>query len=148
MIIWTTITVVKEIVTIAHRTKTLHNLYFLFYFKNFVFINKDSLIFPLRLFLDMLFYSFFKSLVGKDVVIELKNDLSIAGTLHSVDQYLNVKLTEVQVLDPEKYPHIQSVTSAFVRGSVIRYIQLPPDDVDTQLLQEATRKEIAQPRKE
>ncbi|CAF0909697.1 unnamed protein product [Adineta steineri] len=96
----------------------------------------------------MLFYSFFKSLVGKDVVIELKNDLSITGTLHSVDQYLNVKLTEVQVLDPEKYPHIQSVTSAFVRGSVIRYIQLPPDDVDTQLLQEATRKEVTQPRKE
>ena len=34
----------------------------------------------------MLFYSFFKSLVGKDVVVELKNDLSICGTLHSVDQ--------------------------------------------------------------
>ena len=32
----------------------------------------------------MLFYSFFKSLVGKDVVVELKNDLSICGTLHSV----------------------------------------------------------------
>jgi len=30
----------------------------------------------------MLFYSFFKSLVGKDVVVELKNDLAIAGTLH------------------------------------------------------------------
>jgi len=95
----------------------------------------------------MLFYSFFKSLVGKEVVIELKNDLSIAGTLHSVDQYLNVKLNDVQVLDAEKYPHIQSVTSAFVRGSVIRYIQLPPDDVDTQLLQEATRKEILNQRK-
>jgi U6 snRNA-associated Sm-like protein LSm2 len=39
----------------------------------------------------MLFYSFFKSLVGKDVVVELKNDLSICGTLHSVDQYLNIK---------------------------------------------------------
>nr|XP_024212879.1 U6 snRNA-associated Sm-like protein LSm2 isoform X4 [Pan troglodytes] len=26
----------------------------------------------------MLFYSFFKSLVGKDVVVELKNDLSIS----------------------------------------------------------------------
>ncbi|CAF0791267.1 unnamed protein product [Didymodactylos carnosus] len=86
--------------------------------------------------------------VGKDVVVELKNDLSIAGTLHSVDQYLNVKLTEVQVLDPEKYPHIQSVKHCFIRGSVIRYIQLPPDDVDTQLLQEAARKEVTQGRKE
>ncbi|XP_048148990.1 U6 snRNA-associated Sm-like protein LSm2 isoform X1 [Corvus hawaiiensis] len=52
----------------------------------------------------MLFYSFFKSLVGKDVVVELKNDLSICGTLHSVDQYLNIKLTDISVTDPEKYP--------------------------------------------
>ena len=44
----------------------------------------------------MLFYSFFKTLVGKEVVVELKNDLEIKGTLHSVDQYLNVKLENVQ----------------------------------------------------
>ncbi|VCW79398.1 unnamed protein product, partial [Gulo gulo] len=56
----------------------------------------------------MLFYSFFKSLVGKDVVVELKNDLSICGTLHSVDQYLNIKLTDISVTDPEKYPHMVS----------------------------------------
>uniref|UniRef100_A0A3P9LF42 Smx5 n=1 Tax=Oryzias latipes TaxID=8090 RepID=A0A3P9LF42_ORYLA len=56
----------------------------------------------------MLFYSFFKSLVGKDVVVELKNDLSICGTLHSVDQYLNIKLTDISVTDPEKYPHMLS----------------------------------------
>ena len=43
--------------------------------------------------IGMLFYSFFKSLVGKDVIVELKNDLSICGTLHSVDQFLNIKLT-------------------------------------------------------
>uniref|UniRef100_A0A9J8A4I2 Smx5 n=1 Tax=Cyprinus carpio carpio TaxID=630221 RepID=A0A9J8A4I2_CYPCA len=54
----------------------------------------------------MLFYSFFKSLVGKDVVVELKNDLSICGTLHSVDQYLNIKMTDISVTDPEKYPHM------------------------------------------
>ncbi|XP_076316282.1 U6 snRNA-associated Sm-like protein LSm2 isoform X1 [Tachypleus tridentatus] len=54
----------------------------------------------------MLFYSFFKSLVGKDVVVELKNDLSICGTLHSVDQYLNIKLTDISLTDPEKYPHM------------------------------------------
>jgi U6 snRNA-associated Sm-like protein LSm2 len=45
----------------------------------------------------MLFYSFFKSLVGKDVVVELKNDLSICGTLHSVDQYLNIKVCEQKI---------------------------------------------------
>jgi len=94
--------------------------------------------------LVMLFYSFFKSLVGKDVVVELKNDLSICGTLHSVDQYLNIKLTDVSVTDPEKYPHMLSVKNCFIRGSVVRYVQLPQDEVDTQLLQDAARKEAAQ----
>lgn len=88
-----------------------------------------------------LFYSFFKSLVGKDVIVELKNDLwfvlffkrfpqffnfvssgcfSISGTLHSVDQYLNIKLTDISVTDPEKYPHMLSVKNCFIRGSVVR----------------------------
>ncbi|XP_035268007.1 smx5 [Anguilla rostrata] len=93
---------------------------------------------------NMLFYSFFKSLVGKDVVVELKNDLSICGTLHSVDQYLNIKLTDISVTDPEKYPHMLSVKNCFIRGSVVRYVQLPADEVDTQLLQDAARKEAMQ----
>ncbi|XP_007432809.1 U6 snRNA-associated Sm-like protein LSm2 [Python bivittatus] len=93
---------------------------------------------------NMLFYSFFKSLVGKDVVVELKNDLSICGTLHSVDQYLNIKLTDISVTDPEKYPHMLSVKNCFIRGSVVRYVQLPADEVDTQLLQDAARKEALQ----
>ncbi|KOX78200.1 U6 snRNA-associated Sm-like protein LSm2 [Melipona quadrifasciata] len=90
-----------------------------------------------------LFYSFFKSLIGKDVVVELKNDLSICGTLHSVDQYLNIKLTDISVTDPDKYPHMLSVKNCFIRGSVVRYVQLPGDEVDTQLLQDAARKEAA-----
>ncbi|XP_077317726.1 U6 snRNA-associated Sm-like protein LSm2 isoform X1 [Lithobates pipiens] len=93
---------------------------------------------------ECLFYSFFKSLVGKDVVVELKNDLSICGTLHSVDQYLNIKLTDISVTDPEKYPHMLSVKNCFIRGSVVRYVQLPADEVDTQLLQDAARKEAVQ----
>lgn len=47
----------------------------------------------------MLFYSFFKSLVGKEVTVELKNDLAITGTLHSVDQYLNIKLNDIFVTE-------------------------------------------------
>jgi hypothetical protein len=31
---------------------------------------------------------------------------SIHGTLHSVDQYLNIKLMDVSVTDPEKFPHM------------------------------------------
>ena len=68
----------------------------------------------------MLFYSYFKTLVGKDVTVELKNDLAITGTLHSVDQYLNVKLTNIRVVNATKYPHMvppaqlsPTLTSAF-----------------------------------
>jgi len=58
------------------------------------------------------------------VTVELKNDLSITGVLHSVDQYLNIKLNSIKVLNPEKYPHMLSVKNCFVRGSVVRYIQV------------------------
>ena len=90
------------------------------------------------------FCSFFKTLVGKAVCVELKNDLSLTGTLESVDQYLNVKLTNVEVVDKERFPQLVSVKSCFVRGSTIRYIQIPRDEVDTELLQDAARKEAQQ----
>lgn len=38
--------------------------------------------------------------------MELKNDLSIRGTLHSVDQYLNIKLNNIRIVDQEKYPYL------------------------------------------
>ena len=38
--------------------------------------------------------------------MELKNDISIRGTLKSVDQYLNIKLDDITVLDDLKYPHM------------------------------------------
>uniref|UniRef100_A0A3Q3CS05 Smx5 n=1 Tax=Haplochromis burtoni TaxID=8153 RepID=A0A3Q3CS05_HAPBU len=61
-----------------------------------------------------------------------------------VFQYLNIKLTDISVTDPEKYPHMLSVKNCFIRGSVVRYVQLPADEVDTQLLQDAARKEAMQ----
>ena len=40
-------------------------------------------------------------------------------------------------------PFQLSVKNCFIRGSVVRYVQLPADEVDTQLLQDAARKEAA-----
>jgi len=94
------------------------------------------------------------------------------GKLHSVDQYLNFKLTgyvpfqrhhpclrltsnaDIRVENEEKYPHLLSVTSIFIRGSVVRYlvvafaavsiccvksssryVHLSKDDVDIDILQ-------------
>jgi len=56
----------------------------------------------------MLFFSFFKTLVNHEVTVELKNDISIRGTLKSVDQYLNIKLDDIAVVDELKYPHLVS----------------------------------------
>ncbi|KAI9228079.1 MAG: hypothetical protein DHS80DRAFT_27368 [Piptocephalis tieghemiana] len=92
----------------------------------------------------MLFYSFFKTLVGQTVTVELKNEMAITGTLVSVDQFLNIKLDEISVTDSARYPHLISVKNCFIRGSVVRYVHLPSAAVDTALLQDATRREAQQ----
>ncbi|KAI8926213.1 hypothetical protein BC831DRAFT_400221, partial [Entophlyctis helioformis] len=88
-----------------------------------------------------LFYSFFKTLVGQEVTVELKNDLAIVGKLVSVDQFLNFKLDGIRVEDEARFPHMLSVKNCFIRGSVVRYVRLPAAQVDTALLQDAARKE-------
>jgi len=89
----------------------------------------------------MLFYSYFKTLVGKEVTVELKNDMEVSGVLHSADQYMNIKLNEVRVADPARFPHMASVKNCFIRGSVVRYVQLKKDDIDVDVMHEATRRE-------
>ncbi|VVT58152.1 uncharacterized protein SAPINGB_P006063 [Magnusiomyces paraingens] len=89
----------------------------------------------------MIFFSVFKSLVNQEITVELKNDLSIRGTLKSVDTYLNLKLDNITTLDDGNYPHLNSVRNIFIRGSVIRYVHLPASAIDTTLLEDATRRE-------
>ncbi|KAK9448039.1 uncharacterized protein V1518DRAFT_419512 [Limtongia smithiae] len=91
----------------------------------------------------MLFFSFFKTLIDEQVIVELKNDMSIRGTLKSVDQFLNIKLDDISVLDEIKYPHLSAVKNVFIRGSVVRYVHLPAAVVDSTLLEDATRKEAS-----
>jgi U6 snRNA-associated Sm-like protein LSm2 len=79
--------------------------------------------------------------VGKEIAVELKNDVVLTGTLHSVDQYLNIKLTNVSIVNENRYPQLTALKNCFIRGSVVRYVQINPSDVDTELLQDATRKE-------
>jgi U6 snRNA-associated Sm-like protein LSm2 len=90
----------------------------------------------------MLFFSFFKTLEGKRVTVELKNSLKVRGVLHSVDQFLNCKLSDVSVVDADLHPHLMSVSNIFIRGSVVRYVHIAADDVDVPLLQDATRREF------
>ena len=48
------------------------------------------------------------------MTVELKNDLCITGTLHSVDQYLNVKLENIRLVNEAKYPHMVRLTALSV----------------------------------
>lgn len=48
--------------------------------------------------------------------MELKNDISIRGTLKSVDQYLNIKLDDIMVLEDIKYPHLVGQAQPFTFG--------------------------------
>jgi U6 snRNA-associated Sm-like protein LSm2 len=41
----------------------------------------------------MLFFSFLKTLVDAEIIVELTTDVRIRGTLRAVDQFLNLKLT-------------------------------------------------------
>ena len=45
------------------------------------------------------------------------------------------------MVDEARFPHLKSVRTCFVRGSVVRYVQLPPDGVDVDILHDATRRE-------
>lgn len=94
----------------------------------------------LGLYSQSVFRSFFKTLTNQTVTVELKNDIRIRGILKSVDQYLNIKLDDVEVLDLDKYPHLSSVKNMFIRGSVVRYVMLPRSEVDVGLLEDATRR--------
>lgn len=85
----------------------------------------------------------FQTLRGAEVLVELKNDVSIRGRLVAVDQFLNIKLEDISVLEPAKYPHIASMKSIFIRGPSVRYVGLDPILVNVDALMDATRRELA-----
>ena len=91
----------------------------------------------------MLFFKLFQNLVEQraQVTVELKNDVAITGRLQSVDQYLNVKLADVSIENPEKYPHLVSLKNCFIRGSVVRYIHVKPESINVEKLQDDCRRE-------
>ncbi|SCW04346.1 LAFE_0H11518g1_1 [Lachancea fermentati] len=95
----------------------------------------------------MLFFSFFKTLVDQEVTVELKNDIELKGTLKSVDQFLNLKLDNISCSNEAKYPHLSSVRNIFIRGSTVRYVYVDKNMVDTNLLQDAARREAMSAKK-
>jgi len=60
--------------------------------------------------------------VDQEVTVELKNDLAIKGILKSVDQFLNIKLDDITVIEEEKYPHLvtTSIPSCLICSLLLR----------------------------
>lgn len=75
-----------------------------------------------------MFFSFFQTLVDRQtqIMVELKNDLQITGSLHSVDQFLNIKLNNVSVADPGKCPHLVSLVFGVVQDMKGSGARTPP----------------------
>jgi U6 snRNA-associated Sm-like protein LSm2 len=55
-------------------------------------------------------------------------------------RFLNIRLDGISIADEARHPHMLAVKNCFIRGSVVRYVTLPADQVDTNLLEDATRR--------
>jgi small nuclear ribonucleoprotein (snRNP)-like protein len=88
----------------------------------------------------MAFLQLFRTLEGKKLVMELKNDIILQGTLQSVDQFHNFRLIDLQVLNCGNCPQLYTLSTALIRAARVRYVQLPKEEVDLELLHDATRR--------
>lgn len=79
-------------------------------------------------------------LTNETVTISLKNGSTATGTVTSVDMQMNVHLKHVKLVqaDPETPPVVLETMQ--VRGSTIRYFELPDSlPLDTLLIDDAPR---------
>jgi small nuclear ribonucleoprotein (snRNP)-like protein len=76
------------------------------------------------------FPTLFKALKGYRIIIELKNNVVMKGIVQHTDNFLNIKLGDVEILNADAFPQMPRVSSAFIRGSAVGCVHLPPDGVD------------------
>lgn len=80
--------------------------------------------------------------MNKEIIVELKNDIVIKGTLQSVDQFMNIKIDKISIENEKQNPYLGTLKNCFIRGSVVRYIHLPAKEVDVEILHDATRRNL------
>lgn len=88
------------------------------------------------------FVKMFRDLVGHKVILELKNEVVMKGTLKSCDVYFNFELVDVEVLNHAAFPQLPLINSTLVRGSAVHYVYLPPDEIDLDQLAEMSRSRV------
>ncbi|CAI2382638.1 unnamed protein product [Moneuplotes crassus] len=92
----------------------------------------------------MVFATFFQVLSENNarITIHLKNDLAIEGNIQSVDEYLNIVLSEIDVVNNEENPYLLSVKKLLIRGNTISHISMPDHGIDTDTIQELAMKDM------
>eukprot|EP01041_Mallomonas_annulata_P004341 gene4341-8638_t len=65
------------------------------------------------------------SFQGMEILIEMKNDTEISGTLEEADRNMNSILQNAKQVT--KYGVVINMDIAFINGSMIRYVHIPPE---------------------
>ena len=86
-----------------------------------------------------MFQRMFSGLVGHKIVVELKNQVVLKGTLEHCDNMMNFKLLDIEILYHAAFPQLPRLGSATIRGSAICYIYLPPNEVNLERLHQESR---------
>ena len=92
-----------------------------------------------------MFVRMFEALVGHEIIVLMKNEAVVKGTLEWCDDVMNMKLVDVEVLNEAAFPHLPKITSMTLRGSSIMFVNLPPDAVDIEKLHAASRVRVTAP---
>mmetsp|Transcript_17896 Transcript_17896/g.22582 ORF Transcript_17896/g.22582 Transcript_17896/m.22582 type:complete len:121 (+) Transcript_17896:104-466(+) len=66
---------------------------------------------------------FLESMSGYRVVIELKNDSEVTGSIENCDNDMNLTLQNVRCVNTQG--KVQKHSLMFVQGSMIRYVHIP-----------------------
>lgn len=89
-----------------------------------------------------MFHSLFSEQADKmtRVKVEMKNKLEIEGNLKSVDQNMNLVLTNITT--PDTYSALfLSSSEILIRGSLIKYINFSSDNIDLTQLRNSMKKQ-------
>jgi small nuclear ribonucleoprotein (snRNP)-like protein len=87
------------------------------------------------------FQVLFRALLANPVIVELKNGVVMKGILQSTDDFLNLRLTAIEVLNASSFPPLPPISQAFVRGSAVACVHIPPDAVDLEAVRAMSQKQ-------
>eukprot|EP00977_Amphora_coffeiformis_P008148 scaffold1825_cov181-Amphora_coffeaeformis.AAC.2 len=91
---------------------------------------------PIPLYTAKLPLSLLRAATGSPMLVELKGGDTYNGRLQSIDSWMNMNLTEV-ICTSADGAHFHKLPSAYIRGSAIKYLRLPPTLLEEAAVQEA-----------